>query len=304
MKKIIAFVLFMSLLICCFAACGKNKNNDNSGNSNENSVPTPTEEELRSVLPGAEYFKDISDSTKYPASVTTLVKANNGYVVVVNSSGYDQNMFVMCGIDNMGKIVGVEILKHNETPEKADAAFDAVDGLDGAYTGQGITDFELHTVAGATATSKGVANAIKLAVEIVTELVIGDGFNILDEDISQYIEIDEKYYKGYDVLVDSNRVTDFDINNEINKVLCSNKNKTAVERDGVISVGDVAKIYYRGYYLGENGEKIYFNGGCNFPSANPSELEIGLGSFISGFEYNLIGMNKDNYAVFSKLSEG
>ena len=127
MKKIIVFVLFMSLLICCFAACGKNKNNDNNGNPNENSIPTPTEEELRSVLPGAEYFKDISDSAKYPASVTTLVKANNGYVVVVNSSGYDQNMFVMCGIDNMGKIVGVEILEHNETPEKADAAFDAVD---------------------------------------------------------------------------------------------------------------------------------------------------------------------------------
>ena len=309
MKKIIALILFSALLICSLSACNKNKNDDGDNNSTggnkEEQYQTPVEDVLRQVLPGADNFEDISNLHEYPDSVSTLVRADKGYVVVVKTSGYSNELFVMCGIDLMGRIVGVEILGNNETPEKAQPVFDAVSGLDGEYTDQGMMNFDPYIVSGATATSKGVANAIKLAIEIVSDLVIGDGFSILDEDLSQYIEIDEKYYKDYEVLVDPDRVSDFDIDNEIIKVLCQNKNKTAIEGgDGIVSVGDVANIFYRGYYLDENGGKVYFDGGCNFPSANASGLEIGSGSFIAGFEYNLIGKNKDNFATFSKISEG
>ena len=308
MKKIIALMLLLSLLVGSLSACKKNKDDGSDGGtsdggSSDNHYQTPVEDVLRQVLPGAKDFVDIS-SDEYPESVTTFVKADIGYVLVVKSSGYGKELFVMCGIDNEGKIVGVEILSHNETPEKAQPVIDAACGIDGAYAGQGLTDFDPHMVAGATATSKGVANAIKLAVEIVSGLVIGDGFDIFSEDLSQYIEIDEQYYKGYEVLVDANRVTDFDIDNEIIKTLYANKNKTAVDGNGVISVGDVAQIYYRGFYYNEDGGKVYFDSGCNFPSTNPSSLEIGSGSFIPGFEYNLIGKNKESFATISKISEG
>ena len=311
MKKIIALILFASLLICSLSACKKDEGDNNDaggeagGNTGSEQIQNSVEDVLRQVLPGATVFYDISDSDKYPESVTTFIKTDVGYVLVVKSNGYKDGLFVMCGIDNDGKIVGVEIIGDEETPEKSDPVFDAVSGLNGEYAGQGMMSFDPHIVAGATSTSKGVANAIKLAIEIVSDLIIGDGFSIIDEDLSQYIEIDEKYYKDYEVLVDPDRVTEFDIDNEIIKVLCKNKDKTAIESgDGIVSVGDVANIYYRGYYFDEDGGKIYFDGGCNFPSANASGLEIGSGSFIAGFEYNLIGKNKDNFATFSKISEG
>lgn len=309
MKKIIALILFAALLIPSLSACKKD-NGDSSGNgdsgSNKEEYQTPVEDVLREVLPGAEIFEDILNAgeNEYPESVSTLIKADNGYVVIIKSSGYSNELFVMCGIDNAGKIVGVQILGSNETPEISDSVYDKVEGLDGSYKGQGLTDFDPEIVTGATSTSKGVANAVKLALEIVSSLVIGDGFDILGADLSQYVEIEDKYYKGYEVIVDPDRVTDFDINNEIVTALCKNKDKTAVEGDGVVTAGDVVNIFYRGYYIDDDGAKIYFDGGCNFPSASSSALEIGSASFIPGFEYNLIGKNKADYATLTKITEG
>ena len=121
--------------------------------------------------------------------------------------------------------------------------------------------------------------------------------NILEDDLSKYIELDEKYYKGYTVVVDPNRVTDFHINNEIIAVLCKNKSKEAIDGDGIISVGDVVDIYYKGYYFNEDGSKNYFDGGSNVGASSPHSLEIGSHGFIPGFEYNLIGKNPAEYTT-------
>ena len=123
------------------------------------------------------------------------------------------------------------------------------------------------------------------------------GVDFLNEDLSDYIEIDEKYYKGFTVTVDPGRISDLDINNRIIQILCKYKNKTAKaegEGDGIITVGDVAHIYYKGYYM-KDGEPYVFQGGDNTASGKPHELEIGSGGFIPGFEYNLIGKNPADY---------
>lgn len=121
------------------------------------------------------------------------------------------------------------------------------------------------------------------------------GVDILNEDLSEYIEIDSKYYKGYKVEVDRGRVSDFDIENQIIKVLCKNKSKETVEGDGVISVGDVVSIFYKGYYL-KGEEKVYFSGGSNIGGSS-DPLEIGSGGFIPGFEYNMIGKQIADYSA-------
>lgn len=130
-----------------------------------------------------------------------------------------------------------------------------------------------------------------------------EGVDMFEDDLADYVEIDEKYYKGYTVLLDPDRVSAFDIENQIIKVLCKNKSKEPVEADGIISVGDVVDMYYRGYYLDEGGEKVYFDGGCNFVSKTPHSLEIGSGSFIPGFEYNLIGRDPTSFAKMIKISD-
>lgn len=131
-----------------------------------------------------------------------------------------------------------------------------------------------------------------------------EGVDMFEDDLADYVEIDEKYYKGYTVLLDPDRVSTFDIENQIIKVLCKNKSKEPVEADGIISVGDVVDMYYRGYYIDEGGEKVYFDGGCNFVSMTPHSLEIGSGGFIPGFEYNLIGRDPAAFATVNILNEG
>ena len=126
------------------------------------------------------------------------------------------------------------------------------------------------------------------------------GVNYLEDDLSEYIEIDQKYYKGYTVTVDR-RISNVDLYNPVIQTLCKYKSKDAVEGDGVISVGDVVNIYYKGYYLTDDGEPYYFNGGSNMDSGKTYALEIGSGSFIPGFEYNLIGKNPSDYSEDNPL---
>ena len=116
------------------------------------------------------------------------------------------------------------------------------------------------------------------------------GVDLLNEDLSDYIEIDEQYYKGFEVKVDPGRISTLDVENVIIQTLCKYKNKTAIaegEGDGVITVGDVAHIYYKGYYM-KDGVPCFFQGGDNTESGSPYALEIGSGGFIPGFEYNII----------------
>ena len=121
------------------------------------------------------------------------------------------------------------------------------------------------------------------------------GVDFLNDDLSEYVEIDEKYYKGFTVTFDPSIVKTLDVENSIIQTLCKHKNKTPVEGDGVISVGDVAHIYYRGYYM-KGEEKYFFQGGDNTASEKPYSLEIGSGGFIPGFEYNLIGKKPADYS--------
>ena len=116
------------------------------------------------------------------------------------------------------------------------------------------------------------------------------GVDFLEDDLSDYIEIDEQYYKGFDVTVDPGRISTLDVENKIIQTLCKYKDKTAIaegEGDGVITVGDIAHIYYKGYYM-KDGVPCFFQGGDNTESGSPYALEIGSGGFIPGFEYNLI----------------
>ena len=116
--------------------------------------------------------------------------------------------------------------------------------------------------------------------------------DFLNDDLSAYVELDEKYYKGITV-IDSLNVL---VGHEIIKTLKSYKSKDPVEGDGVISVGDIVHIYYKGFYM-KDGEPYYFQGGDNTAAASPHALEIGSGGFIPGFEYNMIGLKPADYSA-------
>ena len=159
-------------------------------------------------------------------------------------------------------------------------------------------------------------------VALVASLVIGivlsrnDTVDYMKLKLSRYVDVPESVYKGYKVSVSIPEVTDEDVAAEILSIRCANKtahsggpvyNETGV----TVSLGDVVNLYYRGYTL-EGGVKKYFDGGCNFGDAI-TELEIGTGdftagtdsgTFIKGFDTELIGKNQTGYATVSTVTDG
>lgn len=131
-------------------------------------------------------------------------------------------------------------------------------------------------------------------------------FDYNTSDLSKYISLDSKYYNGYKVEINIPEITDVDVDEEILKLLCANKiipDGPVYNVPGVtISVGDEVNIYYRGYTM-EDGVKTYFDTGCNFASSFAT-LEVGSGTFISGFETGLINKNQNDYATLTKRESG
>ena len=80
-------------------------------------------------------------------------------------SGNKPGLVVMCGVDNDGKIVGVEVISDDETPGYKEKIFDIVVGTDGKYSGEDGDSLSAEIVTGATKSSKGIYNAVKAALD-------------------------------------------------------------------------------------------------------------------------------------------
>lgn len=130
----------------------------------------------------------------------------------------------------------------------------------------------------------------------------------MEDKLSKYVKLSPEDYKNFSVEIDVPNTSERDLPNEIIGVLCDHKitpdEPVTNKKNVTISAGDVANIYYRGYTLDDNNNKVYFDGGCNFTSSSPTALEIGSSSFVVGFEYNLVGKNQQNYATMSKVDSG
>lgn len=161
-----------------------------------------------------------------------------------------------------------------------------------------------------------ITAAILVVIIIATSIVFivnaiknDAGFSYTKSDLSKYFEFTESY-KDFTVEVDIAKPKDIDVDVIILQLLCQNKNDTPnyggslITSPTEIGIGDKVKIWYRGYILGEDGEKIEVDGMTNFTSSAPHELEIGSNGFIPGFEYNLIGKSTGDANKFEKITEG
>ncbi|PKM63380.1 MAG: electron transporter RnfG [Firmicutes bacterium HGW-Firmicutes-21] len=117
----------------------------------------------KTVLPEAEIFEEYNDST------VTGINSDGGiigYVFTVTEHGYSGDIQVMVGINKDGKVSGVNLIKHSETPGLGAAAggpsfLDQFRGLSGkAEVGKNI-----DSISGATITSRAVSRAVNGAIE-------------------------------------------------------------------------------------------------------------------------------------------
>ena len=134
-------------------------------------------------------------------------------------------------------------------------------------------------------------------------------FDYMNEDLSKYITLSENDYKGISLDFEFDGVENGDVQRKINALLCKNKNKTPLY-DGAnvinmpITLGDVVKIYYRGYTVDEDGNEVEVENSSNLFD-KVYELEIGSGSFIPGFEESLLGIIPKEYPrEITKITQG
>lgn len=152
-----------------------------------------------------------------------------------------------------------------------------------------------------------IAAAIVYVVDAIKRDV---GFNYVTSDLSKYVE-EVKDYKDFEINIDIAKPKDVEIDTAILGMLCADKSKNANYNGGLITsgtkkigAGDIVNIWYRGYLVGDDGEQINVSGMTNFSSTTATQLEIGSGSFITGFELGLVGKSIGDCAKFEKITEG
>ena len=99
--------------------------------------------------------------------------------------------------------------------------------------------------------------------------------------VTLYPEVTLGQYKGLEAAKEEPVVADEKVDEEINAVRKRNARMLSVE-DRAAAMGDTANIDFDGYLNGEQ-----FDGG----KADDYELELGSGSFVPGFEEQVVGMN-------------
>lgn len=126
-------------------------------------------EKMLALLPGSESFQQ-EEYTGDDSNVRAVYKAQNGYVVLTATQGYVDQIAVLVGVSNEGKVTGLQVRSSKETA-----------GLGG----QALTDWEflrqflntdgsaavgetVDALAGATVTSKAIARCVNSAVGFVT----------------------------------------------------------------------------------------------------------------------------------------
>ena len=156
-----------------------------------------------------------------------------------------------------------------------------------------------------------LAGIIGVAIYMVIDKSIEQdkSFDYIDSNISNYVKFSEKDYKDYEIEIDIAKPRDIDPDVAILSLLAAAKGEAlydgaAVTSPVTISAGDVVYIWFRGYLLDNDNNKVYLPGMTNFSEEEARSLEIGSGAFIQGFELSLVGKNTGDYPKFTKIKEG
>jgi electron transport complex protein RnfG len=139
------------------------------------------------ILPQADEFKEVADKTNDKILEVNAGYKNGeivGYALKVAPSGYGGAIEMMVGISNEGKIGGIKILSHTETPGLG-ANAPKIE-FSGQYTDKPISkklqvvkgtasnDNEIEALTGATITSRAVTTGVNSAVEYYNSNLKGE----------------------------------------------------------------------------------------------------------------------------------
>ena len=144
---------------------------------------------MQTLLPGSETFT-VEPYTGEDVNIRSVHKAENGFVVETGTYGYADEMTVVVGVNNEGKVTGLVVLEAHETLGLGSRALtdhvflaqflnksgsfavaahgaDAFSGATAAAETEGDS-VEVDGITGATVTSKAVVRCVNSAVAYVT----------------------------------------------------------------------------------------------------------------------------------------
>ena len=137
-----------------------------------------TQEAISAVLPGGNAV-EVPYSPEGDSIVTKVYQNEKGYAVQVAPSGFGGAISMMVGVDNDGKVLGISIISHAETPglgavaaagtDKGVAFRDQFAGLVSGIT-IGGGENQIDALSGATISSQAIVDGVNAALECVKNL--------------------------------------------------------------------------------------------------------------------------------------
>ncbi len=148
-------------------------------------------EARKSALPIAEEFEEVKGKELENALLTDFSSIDEvyqgkkdgeiiGYTFKITSGGYGGEMVINVGISVEGKVTGIKIVSHSETPglgaKAAEEDFQnqyidkSADSPLSVIKGNASGNSEIEAIAGATVTSNAVTDSVNLAIELYHQL--------------------------------------------------------------------------------------------------------------------------------------
>ena len=184
MKKTVLYILRLSLtllIITALAAASLAYVNSITKDAIAENQLAKTNRAMSEVLPGAENIQKIDDGSGIVQGVYAAGEDSpvQGWAVLVApNSGFGGEIRMMVGISAKGRLTGISIISHGETPglgAVAAAKTPAGEAFRSSFFGsQGtLTMEDIDALSGATITSRAVLEGVNAAIEYLENLVKG-----------------------------------------------------------------------------------------------------------------------------------
>ena len=137
-----------------------------------------TQAAIAAVLPGG-FEEQLENFDNQGGLVSKVYKGQNGYALEVLSSGFDNTITMMVGVDNEGKVLGISVVSHTETAglgAVAAAATSTGEAFRAQFVGaSGAVSVSkdggaIDAITGATITSRAICVGVNAALACVENL--------------------------------------------------------------------------------------------------------------------------------------
>ena len=124
---------------------------------------------MQTLLPGSEHFT-LETYTGEDANIRRVHKAENGFVIETATQGYADEIVMMIGVSNDGKVKGLVVRDIHETYKLGNEALTDWVFLSQYLNTQGDAQIgeNVDAITGATVTSKAITRCVNSAVAFVT----------------------------------------------------------------------------------------------------------------------------------------